>query len=388
MSAERAVYCSWILFLLLSPVNIRADEFGLFQTKPKNRTVCPGETLQYTCTSPLIQQYWTIGTSYPFIITESSMVNSSGTIGDFFLILAQKDASCSTCTATNDLVTSIYDGVQIACYSGNMLSTIKIAVADKPADCSSMYVFPTCRATTNAKDEADFSVTLSSSQSLDCVVGYQIHFNGESENVSLSSPTAQFSFSYGGGQPVQNEIVVYTLDYETRTGENPCTFSIVELNAVEEFLEPECIFRSSQNVDITFRWEPAVVGGCLEGSAQLRYNVELNDSRFSNGQESNPNRTVTNIMKETVLKITVSPSLPLLRLTGPPLSETVNLANVSCSPGSSEEVTPATSPMSMTSLEPSLFPGDIAKAAASQVHDHQTVSNAVTVLLAVLMVAA
>ena len=345
--------------------------------------------LQYTCTSPLIEQYWTIGTSHPFIITESSMVNSSGTIDDFFLILTQKDASRSTCTATNDIVTSIYDGVQIACYSGNLWSAIKIAVADKPADCSSTYVFPTCHATTTDKDEADFSVTLSSSQSLDCVVGYQIHLNGESENVSLSSPTAQFSFSHGGGQPVQNKMVVYTLDYENRTGENPCTFSIVELDAVEEFLQPECTFRSSQNVDITFRWEPAVVGGCLEGSAQLRYNVEFNDSRFGNGQETNPNRTVTNVMKETVLEMTVSPSLPLLGLTGPPLSETVNLASVSCSPGSSEEVTPATSPMSMTSLEPSLFPvTDIAKAAASQVHDHQTVSSAVTVLLALLMVAA
>ena len=40
-------------------------------------------------------------------------------------------------------------------------------------------------------------------------------------------------------------------------------------------------------------------------------------------------------------------------------------ASVSCSPGSSEKVTPATSPMSMTSSEPSSsFPAESANSAA------------------------
>ena len=102
---------------------------GLQQTIPKSGTVCPGAVLQYTCTSSLGEQYWTIGTSHPFIITESSVVNSSGTIDDFFLILAQKDADCSTCTATNDIATSKYDGQQVACYSGTSFSNVTIAVA-------------------------------------------------------------------------------------------------------------------------------------------------------------------------------------------------------------------------------------------------------------------
>ena len=96
---------------------------------PESGTVCPGKMLQYTCTSTLNEQYWTIGSSDPFIITESSVVNSSGTIDDFFLILTGKDPSCSTCTATNDIATSKYDGQQIACYSGKSLSTVQIAVA-------------------------------------------------------------------------------------------------------------------------------------------------------------------------------------------------------------------------------------------------------------------
>ena len=71
-----------------------------------------------------------------------------------------------------------------------------------------------------------FSITLQTNASLMCVEGYQIQFNGESENVSFSSPSAIFTISDGEGESVPNEIVVYTLDYENRTGQVPCIYTI------------------------------------------------------------------------------------------------------------------------------------------------------------------
>ena len=113
------------------------------------------------------------------------------------------------------------------CFQYDFSTIFFLKHLDKPADCSSDSVFPACHATTNAMDDIVLSVTLSHPNSLDCVEGFQIHYNKENKTVSLSSPTAQFTFSYEGGQPVQNEIVVHTLDYENRTGDLPCNFSIV-----------------------------------------------------------------------------------------------------------------------------------------------------------------
>ena len=73
--------------------------------------------------------------------------------------------------------------------------------------------------------------------------------------------------------------------------------------------------------------QPAAVGGCLEGNAPFLYIVEFNDSQFSNGETANTSHTLTNITQETVVKITVSPSLPFLGLTGSPLWKTVDLGN-------------------------------------------------------------
>ena len=89
-----------------------------------------------------------------------------------------------------------------------------------------MPVVPECHATTNAMGDTDFSITLPNSTGLMCVEGYQIQFNGESKNVSLSSPSASFTISDGEGQPVQDEIVVHTLDYENRICQMPCTSNI------------------------------------------------------------------------------------------------------------------------------------------------------------------
>ena len=89
-----------------------------------------------------------------------------------------------------------------------------------------MSVMSECHATTNSMGDTDFSIILSTANNLMCVEGYQIQFNGESENVSLSSPVANFTISDGEGQSVQNEIVVHTLDYENRKSLVPCTYSI------------------------------------------------------------------------------------------------------------------------------------------------------------------
>ena len=99
-----------------------------------------------------------------------------------------------------------------------------------------MSVMPECHATTNAMGDTDFSIILSVVNNLMCVVGYQIQFNGETERVFLSSPSANFTIN--NRQSVQNEIMVYTLDYENRTGQVPCTYSIVG-----EFLQMYMILR-------------------------------------------------------------------------------------------------------------------------------------------------
>ena len=123
------------------------------------------------------------------------------------------------------------------CFQHNFCGNF-FQLLDRPADCSNTSVVPECCATTNTMGDTDFSVTLPSSTSLSCVEGYLIRFNGESKFVSLSSPSATFTINEGEGQSLQNEIVVYTLDYENRTGLVPCTYSIPG-----EFLQMHMILR-------------------------------------------------------------------------------------------------------------------------------------------------
>ena len=90
-----------------------------------------------------------------------------------------------------------------------------------------MLVQPNCRASISGEDsKSDVMITLQANASLMCVVGYQIQFNGESKNVSLEAPSANFTISTAEGQSFQKEIIVYTLDSENRTGQVPCVFSI------------------------------------------------------------------------------------------------------------------------------------------------------------------
>ena len=109
----------------------------------------------------------------------------------------------------------------------NMVNVL-LGFIDGPADCSTMSVIPQCQATI-AEDEstADFLITVSTNGTLMCVEGYQIQFNGENKSVSLESPTANFVINVSDGQPLLNEIIVYTLDFENRTGNVLCNFNVL-----------------------------------------------------------------------------------------------------------------------------------------------------------------
>ena len=71
--------------------------------------------------------------------------------------------------------------------------------------------------------------------------------------------------------------------------------------------------------------QPAVVGGCFDGDAPLLYIVKFKGSRFNESFTTSTAYLLANIPKQSVLEITITPTIPFLRLTGPPLSTTVNL---------------------------------------------------------------
>ena len=95
-----------------------------------------------------------------------------------------------------------------------------------------MAVMPQCQATQNAANvsETNLFITISSLESLMCVVGYNIYFNGQNKIVLLDSPSTAFTIGFAEELFTQNEIpivVVYTLGIKNETGQVPCTFNIV-----------------------------------------------------------------------------------------------------------------------------------------------------------------
>ena len=108
----------------------------------------------------------------------------------------------------------------------NMINVL-LGFIDGPADCSTTSVILQCQVT-GAEDQSktDFLITVFTNSTLMCVEGYQIEFNGENKSVSLESPTANFVINVSEDQPLLNEIIVYTLDFENRTGNVPCNFNI------------------------------------------------------------------------------------------------------------------------------------------------------------------
>ena len=103
------------------------------QTVPENGVACPGEKIQYLCTSSLGQLSWQIDGSFPVTFREDMEVNSSGTIEDFSLVLTEKivteNGTTIFSTATNDMVTSKYNSQQVVCYLGVWASFLYIEVA-------------------------------------------------------------------------------------------------------------------------------------------------------------------------------------------------------------------------------------------------------------------
>ena len=100
----------------------------LLQTIPENRPACPGEELQYTCTSPQ-HPIWKIAGIGQFPFGQDDDVNSNGTLDGFFLLLTVQNANISVSTATNDMITSSYDGRQVTCFGGDDASSDIIDVA-------------------------------------------------------------------------------------------------------------------------------------------------------------------------------------------------------------------------------------------------------------------
>ena len=99
------------------------------RTIPADGIACPGEKLQYMCTSSKSQLSWTVGNSQPVTIGGNMVVNSSKNIDHFSLLLSAKNATNISSTATIDMVTSTYDGEQIACYSGTEIDSDDIDIA-------------------------------------------------------------------------------------------------------------------------------------------------------------------------------------------------------------------------------------------------------------------
>ena len=98
--------------------------------------------------------------------------------------------------------------------------------ADGPENCSSEVVVPVIKVTVNAQDhlKLDVLITLPSNVGLMCVERYRIHFDGRNETVSATTPSATFIVSNIPGQAILDG-AIYTLDFENRTSQIPCTFN-------------------------------------------------------------------------------------------------------------------------------------------------------------------
>ena len=98
----------------------------------ENGAVCPGGKLQYICMA-LVELHWEIESSSPVLFKQDTEVNSTQTIDDFSLVLMKKTTTSTgikiITIATNDMVTSNYDGQQVVCYSSVSHDVLYIRVA-------------------------------------------------------------------------------------------------------------------------------------------------------------------------------------------------------------------------------------------------------------------
>ena len=68
-----------------------------------------------------------------------------------------------------------------------------------------------------------------------------------------------------------------------------------------------------------------MVGGGLDSNVSLNYTVEFNDTRFNFNITMDTSYLLRDVPPGTVWEVTITPLLPILRLTGPPFSIIVNL---------------------------------------------------------------
>ena len=84
-----------------------------------------------------------------------------------------------------------------------------------------------CNAIPSAMDESEveLQIQLLPNSNLMCAVGYLIQFNGGNKCVTIDSPSVNFTLDSGKEEQVL-EGMIYTVDFENRTGQDPCFFSI------------------------------------------------------------------------------------------------------------------------------------------------------------------
>ena len=60
-----------------------------------------------------------------------------------------------------------------------------------------------------------------------CVEAYQFLFNGETKDATANASMAVFNISNTLGQAFPVMLEIYTLDYDEKRGQIPCTFTVI-----------------------------------------------------------------------------------------------------------------------------------------------------------------
>ena len=75
------------------------------------------------------------------------------------------------------------------------------------------------------KSEVDLHVQVSANSQLMCAVQYLIQFDGENKTVPVGSPSVNFTID-NEREKYFLKGMLYTVDNESRIGQNPCSFNI------------------------------------------------------------------------------------------------------------------------------------------------------------------
>ena len=116
----------YLLCLLLFSGNIIFD-----QAIPENNSlVCPGNVLQYTCTTIMKGSLgWLVGSEH-YTFSNDTDLNMVYVVGPFNAILTAVDGKKLSSTLTDTMITSADNGLQIQCLGGGSTSQdVKVSVA-------------------------------------------------------------------------------------------------------------------------------------------------------------------------------------------------------------------------------------------------------------------